>query len=206
LTIHEQERSSSPFKEATIMNEQSHGAGLEMRAGPDAMPVGIITRLPRRRSVHVAAASLAATGIAAGLFLSLASSAGASGQGARNLQYVGKVTSGETVGLGSTGVVPGTEFLVAGELLRSGKQAGSFILNCTADTPGTTAELACSGTAWIGSGWDQISFAGYKANGSPGSAYAIVGGTGIYEGTHGQLMTAKTSAKGESNLTFELEA
>jgi hypothetical protein len=153
---------------------------------------------------RIAGAVLAVGGITAGAILAAAPGASAWSGRAVVTDYVAKSTSQVFTNVGPDGPTVGTALHIAGELLKSGKQVGNLILVCEQESPGSTAELECWGTAWLGSGVNQISFTGYQLGNSAKSVYAVTGGTGSYIGASGEITTSRTATKGELEFALEL--
>lgn len=148
-------------------------------------------------------ALLAAGGATAGVLL--ASTGGASaGPGITTLTYSIKDTSNVFTETGKSGIVPGAEIAIAGNVYASSTRVGSYIVNCTVDI-GT--ELNCRGTSWIGSGVNQLTFAGYLNAGSVKNVVTVTGGSGRYFGMTGQLFIDFTNSnQSAANITFQLES
>ena len=147
------------------------------------------------------------TGGAMAVGVVLLGSSGASAGGTTTtLHYSFKVTSSAASELGKAGVVPGTEFAFAGEILSGSSTVGNFVLNCTADTGGNAAELECNASAWIGSGVDQLTQVGYVNLASHKDVYTVTGGSGRYFGMRGQMLADLNATGSGGTLTFQLES
>src|SRR5690348_6084325 len=100
------------------------------------------------------------------------------------LKYPYKDAVYNTVELTAHGVQSGSEEAVVGKMYSSNTVVGSFIMSCTYVQ---AYERSCTGSAWIGSAVNQISFAGYTNSTWLKNVLPVTGGSGKYMGMRGQL-------------------
>jgi hypothetical protein len=83
----------------------------------------------------------------------------------------------------------GDQFLFTNDLLtRSGKHAGHIDAVCTVTRGGPAGSATCSGTFFL-KGGDIAASAGIKFSSEGNDHIAIVGGTGVYEGVTGSIVS-----------------
>jgi hypothetical protein len=98
------------------------------------------------------------------------------------------------IDLGTSGFSAGDQDLFTGALTRNGHHVGRLVGSCTTVRVGKTADQLCEFVLRLGKG--QITATGTVSSGQSGPgtfALPIVGGTGRYQGTGGQIAVTPTN-------------
>lgn len=136
----------------------------------------------QRRVIYPLAGLVLATALAAPQVVATASTEGST------IRLTEKVVKFTQVDVGKRGISQGDSLVYSGKLLdQSGNKAGRSVCQCAVITPKgeTPGLLNCATTYQLKGG--QIAMQGFFDMNTPNNSMAIVGGTGRYAGTTGEV-------------------